>query len=398
MLSAMNQIIVFAVAGFATVSCHDESESSRMFLARDSAGIRIVEHGGSSGGDVWELGIAPVVSIGSIDGDDALFRVAGAHRMSDGVIVVANNGTRELKYFDVRGRLIGKAAGQGAGPGEFQEMAFTVSCGVDSVYVWDSRLARLSVFSVNGEYIRAVTIRMPDGSTPSGTGTCDDGMLLMRREHTPVLQEGPYRNRMDLVVFDLDGNLLHNVGDFSGSERYYVVDPPSILDRPLGKITLHAVGGRRVYVGTADNYELRVLTLDGRTRRLIRMNRTDLSITQTHLDRYIAAEVDRVGSDERRRRNEERFWRNLTYPGTFPAFGNLLLDSQGNVWLRDFERPGDTVRTWIVLASSGEQLASLVVPRELRVYEVGVDYVLGRTRDDLGVERVRLYELVKPSD
>jgi hypothetical protein len=41
-------------------------------------------------------------------------------------------------------------------------------------------------------------------------------------------------------------------------------------------------------------------------------------------------------------------------------------------------------------------LSTVETPEGLEIYDVGTDYVLGRSRDDLGVERIQMFEL--PSD
>ncbi|NIY09436.1 MAG: hypothetical protein GWN02_14640 [Gemmatimonadetes bacterium] len=59
--------------------------------------------------------------------------------------------------------------------------------------------------------------------------------------------------------------------------------------------------------------------------------------------------------------------------------------------------PGDTARVWTVFDPDGRWLGDVVVPTELRVTDVGEDYVLGVWRDADGVQTIRSFELVKPT-
>jgi hypothetical protein len=50
-----------------------------------------------------------------------------------------------------------------------------------------------------------------------------------------------------------------------------------------------------------------------------------------------------------------------------------------------------------VFDPDGRWLGGVETPVAYRIYQIGADFLLGRHRDDLGVERIRLYELIKPA-
>ncbi|MXX33295.1 MAG: hypothetical protein F4Z50_00910, partial [Gemmatimonadetes bacterium] len=90
---------------------------------RDSAGIRIVENANPPEGSRldWRLGPEPLVSIGKVEGEEPyLFtRIFGATMLSDGRIVIGDDGTKELRVFDRQGNHLETWAGECQGPGEF---------------------------------------------------------------------------------------------------------------------------------------------------------------------------------------------------------------------------------------------------------------------------------------
>jgi hypothetical protein len=47
------------------------------------------------------------------------------------------------------------------------------------------------------------------------------------------------------------------------------------------------------------------------------------------------------------------------------------------------------------LGPEGRVLARIVLPETFELYDAGPDWVLGRELDDLGVEYVRMYGLVR---
>ena len=73
----------------------------------------------------------------------------------------------------------------------------------------------------------------------------------------------------------------------------------------------------------------------------------------------------------------------------------MLVDDEMNVWLEDF--PMDSLHTnrWCVFDSTGVWSGSVTLPEGLAIFEIGTDYVLGKMEDELGVERVMAYALVR---
>ena len=48
---------------------------------------------------------------------------------------------------------------------------------------------------------------------------------------------------------------------------------------------------------------------------------------------------------------------------------------------------------WDILDPEGRWLGTIQTPTRLTIFEIGSDYVLGRYRDELDIEKVRLHTL-----
>ncbi len=83
-------------------------------------------------------------------------------------------------------------------------------------------------------------------------------------------------------------------------------------------------------------------------------------------------------------------------PEYVPAYEGLLVDDAGNLWVRDYRLPWDTVPSWKVFDPEGRWLGTVQTPVRFAIFQIGHDFILGRHYDELGVARVRLYELIKP--
>ena len=84
----------------------------------------------------------------------------------------------------------------------------------------------------------------------------------------------------------------------------------------------------------------------------------------------------------------------MTLPKILPPYRALMVDAADMLWVQDYPRAGSAVVTWRVFASDGRTVAEVVLPSALDVYEIGLDYVLGRAVDeDEGVPEVQLFAL-----
>jgi hypothetical protein len=78
-----------------------------------------------------------------------------------------------------------------------------------------------------------------------------------------------------------------------------------------------------------------------------------------------------------------------------PAYRRFRVGADEHLWIEDYRRPGDETPVWQVFDPQGRLLGPVALPVGFDALDFGADYVLGRTTDELDVERVLLYELVK---
>ena len=145
-----------------TLGCEADQEPLPLaYHTRDSAGIAVAENTGvPADGERWSVEPEPMVAIGAADGSAAtLFTVVTmASRLSDGTIVVLENETSELRFFDPEGAHLRTAGGFGEGPGEFEYAESFVRLADDTLLV--NAGARHLVFSPAGDYIRQTMVNV----------------------------------------------------------------------------------------------------------------------------------------------------------------------------------------------------------------------------------------------
>ena len=107
---------------------------------------------------------------------------------------------------------------------------------------------------------------------------------------------------------------------------------------------------------------------------------------RTTLENYWRSDI----ADLRRRLEEQQ------YPDVFPAHGSVLVDHLGNLWVQNYRKPWESTTEWLIFDHTDRLLGAVSTPANLEVFEIGADYVLGMWPDELGVEHVAVFSLVKP--
>ena len=65
------------------------------------------------------------------------------------------------------------------------------------------------------------------------------------------------------------------------------------------------------------------------------------------------------------------------------------------VWVGSYQADASATRAYHVYDTEGRLLARVATPPGVEVLEIGADYVLGITRDELEVERIVLHTLTR---
>lgn len=367
----------------------------------DSAGVTVVGNSSAAARAVPEWGVhdPPLLDVGVADGDVPfqLYRVVGAVLQSDGSLVIANGGTSELRYFDGDGRHLRSVGRWGAGPGEFGSMQWIQRRG-DSLLVLDSEPLRLSVFSRDGSFVRAVSGQPWIGMFADGT-TLSLVFQLPRQAGQRLSRE-----RARLVRHAVGGDALGELADVALWETYR---GPSRAGRyaPLFQRNTELLVHRdRVYVADNATYEIRVLTPEGAVSRLIRILRPNRPVTSDDIEELVARRLDAM-SDGNRRRQFELVYRDMPVPETMPAYGTaeasslalpaILLDDELQLWVREYHPDPGSPQEWTVFDARGVVAATVKPPPGVALVDVCSDAVVGRYQDHVGVESVRVYALRK---
>ena len=398
--------IAAVVAAWSLMSCqHDQQAPTGLQSeTRDSADIRIVENTRPPDDSrlPWRIGSEPSVSIGVLEGEEPymLDGVIDALVLSDGRIVVGNQGTYELRVFNPSGIHLDTWGGEGEGPGEFPYLRGLERWPGDSVAVWYGLRRGISVFDAVGNFGRNFTLERneddPGAFAVMPKSVTHDGLVLTT--HDPHM--------IDTVLVEIrdgEGGIRSSLGIHSGQEMQLV--DRMMYQTMFGARVAQEPWGDLIVISQTNRYELKAFSRDGTLARIVRRGHEPRAVTQGDVDAYIDASIeeevpyypdDLSESDIRTYQAEERRrYRSTPVAERFPAFTSLVVDALDYLWVQEYEVPGEEQpgSLWTVFDPEGRVLGFVETPDGLQVFEIGEHYILGLRGDEFDVESVEVWAL-----
>lgn len=361
-------------------------------LVRDSADIKIVENGRPlwDDGEAWMVSDGPSVSIGSIDGaPELLFSgVASVLLATSGAIVVADRGSGQVRFFDSNGRYDRSYGAIGEGPGEFMALDWVGECRAGQLLAYDGRLARITEVGTDPSVTSPIRPG-GDGSAPQHVQCLGSGLVGVTRI-LPAPVPGPMRGVARLELFRTTSESVVTL-EVPGDDRYF--QPPDLGPRPLGRRTVIASSGHLVALGTQDTPAVMFYDDRGVLRRVVRWSDTELAVRGEDIDAYVDGLVEALSPE--RATAIRALYRDHEFPQYLPAFGRLIFDQAGHLWVERTRRPGESGNSWRVISPSGVLLGSVDLPERFEPMSVSASRIAGVWRDEFDVEYVWVLELTK---
>ena len=393
-----------AFIALATLACQQDGEApvGPGIEVRGSAGIRIVENARPADGSRvgWWIGPEPMISIGVVEGEDPymLDQVADATRLPDGRIVVANWGTGELRVFDGDGHHLDSWGRAGEGPSDFSPLVYAAAWPGDSIAAWYTGAAGIAVYDSQGRFGRTFVLRSGESVgwlRPRPVDVIAAGSILSMREIEDA-------DSAIVEIWDGNGMLSVSMGTHPSREKIIMTDERGVqYNEPLGygRQLVTGLWGDLVVVSPTSLYEIRAWRGDGSLDRIIRRDHILRSPTEADRQLLVEDQMARIqqtpGVPEQMLEMARGHLSRVPFAESFPAFSSVLGDAIGNLWVEEYEfpledRPGVL---WTVFDPDGKVLGFVETPEGLEIFEIGEDYILGRTEDELEVQYVQVWPL-----
>jgi hypothetical protein len=408
-MSLLRILLPVVMASTLTVCGAPPSSNSPSVVEADSSGVSLMTVRGSIDAlPRWTVDSIPTFQV---RGDEAPFLsdVGEVAVASDGRLIVEDNQAAEVWVFEPSTDPVALGA-RGDGPGEFRNVVSITVGRADSIFVFDRRQARMTVFHSTGTL--SEVIDLPRGVEGEGTFLVSawpvgDHVLLQSirfsepADLTTGMRLGSPESTLRLA--DRDGRPSDQAARFAAglalmNQRFDGRSPfsadPSIAVRDT--LLVHGRGA---------GYTLEHRTPDLRLRRSTRWPGRRRALTPAEVD-YERSVVEARFTSAGRAQPErieallDEMFAPQVVPDELPALGPIHIDDIGRVWVQSFRlrtAAWQQEHAWHVLRPSGRPLAQLVLPPETRLAAVHDDHVVLVSRDALEVQQIGVYAVNRSS-
>lgn len=341
--------------------------------------------------------LEPLLTIGDDETADPMYLfgwLRSATLAADGAIVAADGTAQQVRAYDAEGRFSHLVAREGEGPGEVQRVNAVVYLGGDTLAIYDIRWPLLTLVSVEGDVHEVLRVAAGPGQMPDVlVGRSDAGWWVMGA--AAFGSEGS-RDRAHHYRSRVPAEGLELIAETPSTHRFTRPgdDPWGGRPHPLAASVRHALVGDSLYL-TDGVDSVTVLPLDGSEGRSFRLpSRGTIAVDDAlaAIARYRAS----VG--------EDTDYDDVPRLDRVPRTREFLADDQGRLWFQWYVPEHDSSwgsgrmgGEWVVTSLDGASLFEVDLPNDLQPLDIRGDRLLGRRRNDLGVESVAVYRILPPS-
>lgn len=403
--SASWRLLMLSMMGLSRVMSAQDRDDPRVrtvaYAERDSALSR------------WRLSPRPLVSIGGADGlgPTEFSGVTGVIRLDDGRVVVADAGSRELRFFSPTGTFLFKRGGLGRGPGEVRELDAMLFA-LDTLYVLDG-FGGAHLFIGDGSFIRRIPYRMGPAAQFHGdpVGVVAGSGLVGRQVRLDWQRRPPGLDSLDVRILAVSGS-AHRVLATLPSHRTFRLAADR-YKRLIGYSPelLVAAFPMEICASFTATYTIACVDTLGRPTRAIRREVRPRSVTDSMKRAWRDGMTGRLPDGSSRLTgslltHRERVARTNEFMRTLPALSRLVAARTGELWIADFQ-PSDGIQSnagaggrvpagpsrWSIFAPNGAWSGTVTLPPRFRLFDAGHDWVAGVARDQDDVERVEVWHV-----
>lgn len=356
----------------------------------------------------WSISSGPEMEIGGspTSEEQQLFEVTDVGRLSDGSVVVANNGTGEIRIYSPGGEWKRSIGGKGEGPGEFSRIERLGALPGDSLYVFDRGAQRLSIFRRDGTFVRDERV------TPSAGGPAVQDLFRLA-DGSWISVEGPpgEPSRADrmrrsvrlLVAREKPGATGHVIAEIPGEiwGRASAGGQTGFRTVLFTPDALYGIGGTCVVAVAGDEATVRAHSATGEVVRDWTVDLQPRSVTDDDVDRYVERAVVENDVPPEGRAQIRQMLEAFPRPDRMPLFSDMVVDELGFIWLQHYAPPLGSSGRWMVLDAERGVLGVATLPTELKIHQIGADWILAEWEGEFDTVRVGLFGLDRtggPSD
>ncbi len=395
------------LASILALAACDAGEPREMerITVRDSAGLEILEVDRDRVPAVWSVASEPEWVVGE-EGLD-LYSVEDVVLLDPDVLLIAEGSTQEVIRVDLPSGETVRWGGAGDGPEEFRGLARLFDLGEGKVGLYDRTRRRYVELDPDGAMIAALDLmEVSETADPplmrmaGGGASGEPSLYLAERTGLPSGSvDGPFRGTGPVMRL---GESVDTLTSIRGATTFVGDGGAGIV--LFGATTLLAGEAAGLWIGDTAEEEVVLWNESGTMERVLRWRTEDTrQLTDARLDEFWTRLEAGLPEQERAMLDQMRGM--FRFSDQIPAFGSLLADPAGRVWIGGVVPPERMIleepwpaQEWLVFDIPAGEASRLTTPAGFQAMRVTGSHVLGVHTNELGVETVRAYRLIREEE
>lgn len=337
-------------------------------------GVKIIQNGNKPSapkGVPTKFTLTDVATIGYDDDPDKSLAELGVFVVAEnGKIYVTDIKERKVKVFDADGSFVSLIGREGQGPGEFTIPGQIQISPDNELMVEDGGALRMVFFTLDGEFIRNLSMVKPGILGLSGLIVDEKGNFAGRKMTlaAPILE-------FETMIFDKDLNELASID----SAEMQIPIPGSgnkmnILD--FVQVYLFNGEGNLMY-GVNRDYEIKEYDLQGKHTLSILKDYKPVKVTQEDIEKF----AERMAAFSGMTQGVD-LMEIFEFPEVFPPYQGFFLDDQGRIFVRTWEKGEGEDEYWTdVFDKEGRFFTRFVHKSELSIIDGDTAYGVEENED-----------------
>jgi hypothetical protein len=318
-------------------------------------------------------------------GEIRLFKPGRFAVDAQGQIYIGDNSDMAIKVFDPQGKYLRAIGRKGEGPGEFTFIGDMVPLPDGRLLVTDFQARRTSFFDYEGQFLVSYPWKK------------NFLKVHLATESSCTLEEGVYTEEVRerwIKKIDFAGEELMSFGKFSFPEIKMVQVGEGMISTsvPWTPASVFAGDNSRqwLYHCPGDQYLIEVYDQEGKLFRKIDRPYEAVPVTDD--------DINEIKSDYTKRPDSPaaKLYAQMEFPRVKPVSDRLIVDSDGNLWLRTSEvkkNQGKEITAYDIINPDGFYEARVLLDVTPSVFASGKMYLTDED-EATGLRQVKRYRII----
>lgn len=311
------------------------------------------------------------LTIGEGGAEEEMFSEISSVVVDDeGNIYILDGKEKKVKVFNPEGTFVREFGKQGQGPGEFNFPILIQFSNKGELVVEDPVSARIAFFTTEGKFLKNL-------STAKALG-------------------------LALVVFDSQGNIIGQQVVPAGDKltrdcikydselkplfTFASIDNTSLLQgkiNPFRIVVFYQLGKNdTIFYSNPEEYEIKVINSEGKLIKRILKKHDPIKVTENDKKEFFDSLPSAAAPVKDR----------IEFPKYYPAYQNFLLDEQGRMFVRTFEKGKEKGEYYIdVFDAEGMYITKILLKADPRVWKGDKLYAMEENED--GFPTLKCYSI-----